>query len=154
MAELQSIIVFHGRHFVRCLGICNPICVKLLQIMSDVIPCNTKQKRRLYLKQFSWGPQTRHTHTQTDRHTHTRTTIAQGEMQCVAFHLKMKTLSIALIQQEDQNTPFKCQRWIMQLRQEWNSGSLNFDLKMYFKVHRQHISTVQWFDSNKPLADL
>ena len=42
MAELQPIIVFHGRHFVRHLGICNPIYVKLLQVMSDVIPRNLK----------------------------------------------------------------------------------------------------------------
>ena len=33
MAEIQPIIVFHGRHF----GICNPICVKLLQIISGVV---------------------------------------------------------------------------------------------------------------------
>ena len=32
MAELQPIIVFHGRHFVRHLGICNLICVKLLEL--------------------------------------------------------------------------------------------------------------------------
>ena len=31
MAEFQPIIVFHGRHFVRHIGICNPICVKFLQ---------------------------------------------------------------------------------------------------------------------------
>ena len=43
MAELQAIIVFHGRHFVRHLGICNPICVKLLQIMSGDIPRNLKK---------------------------------------------------------------------------------------------------------------
>ena len=29
MAELQLIIVFHCRHFVRHLGICNRICIKL-----------------------------------------------------------------------------------------------------------------------------
>ena len=40
MAELQPIVVFHCRHFVRHLEICNPICVKLLQIMSGVIPPN------------------------------------------------------------------------------------------------------------------
>ena len=43
MAELQPITAFHGRHFVRYLGICNPICVKLLQIMSGVIPRNLKK---------------------------------------------------------------------------------------------------------------
>ena len=80
MSELQSIIVFHDRHFVRdhgifnpiCVkrdhGICNPICVKLLQIMSGVIPRNVK-KRRLYLK-----PEVhkRGIHTDTHTHTHTR----------------------------------------------------------------------------------
>ena len=53
MAELQAITVFHGRHFVRFLVICNPICVKLLQIMSGDIPRNFKETRRLYLKPFS-----------------------------------------------------------------------------------------------------
>ena len=31
----------HGRHFVRHLGICNPICIKLLQLMSGVITHNS-----------------------------------------------------------------------------------------------------------------
>ena len=170
MAELQSIIVFHGRHFVRHLGICYRICVKLLQLMCAVITHNPVKKNdvsilingwvtanysvsrppfcppswyficanllqlmsgfikqwkkrslhinkwpsygqlycftaailsailvfvsdlckpikimfcvissnlekcwRLYLKPFSWGPQTRHTYTHTHRHTHTHT---------------------------------------------------------------------------------
>ena len=71
MTELRPIIMFHGRHFVRHLGIYNPICVKLLQVMPGVIPRNLK-KRRLYLKLF---PEVHkrgiHRHTQTDRHTHT-----------------------------------------------------------------------------------
>ena len=87
MAELQPIIVFHGHHFVRHLGICNPICVKLLQIMSGVISRNLKQKRRLYLKPFFWGSQTRHTNTQTDGHTHTHThddSIRRNAMRCIS----------------------------------------------------------------------
>ena len=72
MAELDPIIVFHGRHFVHHFGICNSICFKFLQIMSGVIPCNLK-KRRLYLKPFSRGPHTRHTHTHTQTQTHTHT---------------------------------------------------------------------------------
>ena len=52
MAALQPIIGFQGRHFVRYLGTCNPIYVKLLQIMSGVIPRNLKN-RLLYLKPFS-----------------------------------------------------------------------------------------------------
>ena len=41
MAELQPIIVFHGRHFVRHFGICYRICVKLLQLMCAVITHNS-----------------------------------------------------------------------------------------------------------------
>ena len=43
MDELRPIIVFHGRHFVRHLGICDPICVKFLRVMSGVIPSNFKK---------------------------------------------------------------------------------------------------------------
>ena len=71
MAELRPNIVFHGRH----LGICNPICVKLLQVMSGVISSNLKEKRRLYLSRFSRStnaPYTHtHIHTDTDTDTHT-----------------------------------------------------------------------------------
>ena len=37
-AEIESI---GGRHFVCHLGICNPICVKLLQLMCGVIMHNS-----------------------------------------------------------------------------------------------------------------
>ena len=40
MTELQPIIVFHSRHFVCHLEICNRIFVKLLQVMSGFIPRN------------------------------------------------------------------------------------------------------------------
>ena len=107
MAELRSIIVFHGRHFVRHLGICFQSCVKLLQVMSGVIPRNLK-KILLYLKPFPLRPQTRHTlthartharthahtlshvhehtptRTRTQTRTHTHMTIAYGE--CNALH--------------------------------------------------------------------
>ena len=77
MAELQPIIVFHGRPFVPDLGICNPICAKLLQIMSGVIPRNLKEvsisnrfpevhKRGIYTQTHT------NTHTHTYTHTHTR----------------------------------------------------------------------------------
>ena len=46
MAELQPIIVFHGRHFVRHLEICNHISVKLLLLMFAVITHNSVKKRR------------------------------------------------------------------------------------------------------------
>ena len=83
MAELQAIVVFHGRHFVRHLGICNSICVKLLQIMSSVMPRILK-KRRLYLKPFSWGPKCGiHTDRQTHKHTHDDS-IKQNAMHCIS----------------------------------------------------------------------
>ena len=37
-------LALHSRHFVRHLGICNPICVKLLQLMSAVITHNSAKK--------------------------------------------------------------------------------------------------------------
>ena len=105
MTESQLIIVFHGRHFVRHLGICNPICVKLLQIMSGVISRNLKQKLRLYLNPFSWGPQTQHTHThtdrETDRQTHTHDDgIRRNAMRCISpkndvLSLCIKTLKLS-----------------------------------------------------------
>ena len=87
MAELQRNIVFHGRHFVRHIGICNPICAKLLQVMFGVLSRNLKKNEVSISNRFP-GIHKRgiHTHRQTDTHTHT--TIAQGEMQCVAFRLK------------------------------------------------------------------
>ena len=52
MAELQPIIVFYGRHFVRHLGICYRICVKLLQLMCAVITHNSVKKRSLYINKW------------------------------------------------------------------------------------------------------
>ena len=74
MVELRPNIVFYGRHFVSHLGICNPICIKLLQVMSGVIPSNLKQKRRFYLKPFhEVHKRGIHTHIHKDTHTHTHT---------------------------------------------------------------------------------
>ena len=92
--EVSILIVVHGRHFVRHIGSCNPICVKLLQVMSGVIPRNLK-KRRLYLTPFSWRPQMRHTHTHTHTHTNTQTptdrkshthddSIRRNAMRCIS----------------------------------------------------------------------
>ena len=83
MAELRSNILFNGRHFVRHLGIYNPICVKLLQVMSGVIPSNLKEKRRLSQDVFLRSTNAAYTHT----HTHDDGIIS--EMQCVAFRLKI-----------------------------------------------------------------
>ena len=81
MAELRPIIVFNGRHFVRHLGICNPICVKLLQVMSGVNSSNVK-KRRLYLTPF-FEVHKRVILTQTDTHTHTHDdSIRRNAMRC------------------------------------------------------------------------
>ena len=52
MAELYPIIMFHGRHFVRHLGICNRIRVKLLQLICSVITHNSVKKRCLYINKW------------------------------------------------------------------------------------------------------
>ena len=49
MAELQPIIVPHGRHFFRHLAICNLTCVKLLQLMCAAIAQNSVKKRCLLI---------------------------------------------------------------------------------------------------------
>ena len=72
--------------FVRYLEICNQICVKLLQLMSGVIPRHLKETASL--SQTVFLASTNAAYTQRDRHTHRQTTIAIGEMQCVAFRLK------------------------------------------------------------------
>ena len=64
------IIVFHDRRFVRYLGIFNPICVKLLQVMAGVIPRNLKKNDISISNRFS-GVHKRGIHTQTHTHTHT-----------------------------------------------------------------------------------
>ena len=65
MAELRPNIVFHGRHFVHHLGICNPICVKLLQVMSGVIPSNltfrTSEAGIPTLRKLPYGVRSRYT---------------------------------------------------------------------------------------------
>ena len=86
MTELQPIIVFHGRHFVRHLGICNPICVKLLEIMSGVIPRNLKKNDISISNRFPGihkrGIQThRHIHTHTDTHDDS---IRQNAIRCIS----------------------------------------------------------------------
>ena len=69
MSELQSILVFHGRHFVRHLEICNPICVKLLKIMSGVIPRNIKKMTSLFEIVFLASTNAAKTPTHTQTHT-------------------------------------------------------------------------------------
>ena len=70
MAELQPIIVFHRHHFVRHLEICNPICVKLLHVMSGVILRNLKNND-ISISNRIPGVHKRDTHTHTHTHTHT-----------------------------------------------------------------------------------
>ena len=90
MAELQPIIVFHGRHFVRHLG----ICVKLLQTMSGVIPRNiNKTTTSLSQTVFPRSTNAAYTHRQTDAQTHTHThddSIRRNVMR--AFRLKIKQI--------------------------------------------------------------
>ena len=94
MAELQPIIVFHDRNFVRHLGICNQIGVNLLHVTFGVIPHNLKKNDVSTSNRFpevhKRGIHT-HTHTQTDkhtdRHTHTQThdySIRRNAMRCIS----------------------------------------------------------------------
>ena len=74
MAELQPIIVFHGRHFIRHIGICNSICVELLQVMSGVILSNLKKNDVSVSNRFPEDHKRGiHTHARTHALTHART---------------------------------------------------------------------------------
>ena len=85
MAELQPIIVFHGRHFVRHFGICNQICVKLVQIMSGVILCNLNEKRHIYLTVFLSSTNAACTQTDTEIHKYTHDdSIRRNAMRCIS----------------------------------------------------------------------
>ena len=82
MAELQPFIVYHDRHFARHLGICNSICVKLLQIMSGVIIdihafVDLGSTNAVYTHRHT------QTHTQTRRHTHDDS-IRRNAMRCIS----------------------------------------------------------------------
>ena len=52
MNAWDTVISLHGRHFPRYLGICNPICIKLLQLMSGVTPHNSVKKRSLCINKW------------------------------------------------------------------------------------------------------
>ena len=70
MTELRPNVVFHDRNFVFHLGICNPICVKLLKVISDVITSNWKKRASLSQTVFLRSTNAAHTHTHTHTHTH------------------------------------------------------------------------------------
>ena len=82
------------------LGICIPICVKLLQAMSGVISRNLKKTTSLPQTLFlvstnaAYIQTHKHTHTHTHTQRHTHMSIAIGEMQCVAFRLKIRYLAL------------------------------------------------------------
>ena len=48
----DTAIPLHGRRFVRYLGICNPICIKLLQLMSGIITHTSVTKRSLCINKL------------------------------------------------------------------------------------------------------
>ena len=81
MAQLQPIIVFHGRNFLRHLGICNPICVKLLWIVFGVIPRNLKKD--ISISNHFPGVYKRGIHTDTHTDTHDDS-IQQNAMRCIS----------------------------------------------------------------------
>ena len=68
--------MFHGSHFVRHLGICNSICVNLLQVMSGVIPRNIKNDVSILSRFPGVHKSGIHPHIHTHIHTHTHKTIA------------------------------------------------------------------------------
>ena len=84
--ELRPIIVFHDRNFVRHLGICNPVCVKLLHVMSGVIPSNLKKTPSPSQTVFLRSTNASYTHTdrQTDTHTHDDS-IRRNAMRCISY---------------------------------------------------------------------
>ena len=83
MAELPTIIVFHGRHYVRHLGICNPICVAFLQIMLDVIPRNLKENDVSISNRA--GVHKRGIYTDAHKHKHTHDDdIRRNAMHCIS----------------------------------------------------------------------
>ena len=141
MAELRSNIMFHGCHFVRNLSICNQICIKHLQVMSGVISSNIKEKRRLCIKPFSWGPQTRHTHThrQTDRHTHRHDdSISRNSMRCISpkntSTYRMRKVKCKYINQR-----------IMRLNIWCNSNVIPVcDLLLYICKSNEVLDVLQW----------
>ena len=86
MADLRPNIVFHGRHFGPHLGICNPICVNLLQVMSGDIPSNLKKNGVSMSNRFpEVHKRGTHTHTQTERQVHTHDdSIRRNAMRCIS----------------------------------------------------------------------
>ena len=105
MDELQPNVVIHGRHFVRHIGICNPICVRLLQVMSCVILRNLKKNGVSISNRFP-GVHKRDTHT----HTHDDS-IRRNAMRCISF----------------KNTAWIDQFWISMI--EWSEWLSLFALK-------------------------
>ena len=99
MAELRPIIVFHGRHFVRQLEFCNPICVKLLQIMSGVIPRNLKNV--VSISNRLPGVHKR------GIQTHTHTTIAIGKCNELYFAKKCNKIRVFIFYILHQMAPLK-----------------------------------------------
>ena len=83
MAELQPIIVFHGRHFVRHLEICNPICVKTF---TDYVWCYSVQFRKMAsISNRFPGVHKRGIHTYTHTHTHTHDdSMRRNAMRCIS----------------------------------------------------------------------
>ena len=75
--------MFHSRHFVRHLGICNPICVKLLQIMFCVIPRNEKKLTSLLNRFPEVHKRGICTHTHRDTNTHDDS-IRRNAMPCIS----------------------------------------------------------------------
>ena len=84
MAELRPIIVFHVPILSAILEFVILICVKLLQVMSGIIPHNLK-KTSLSQTVFLASTNAAHTHRQRDIHTNTHDdSIRRNAMRCIS----------------------------------------------------------------------
>ena len=110
-----------------------------------------KKKWRLYLKLFSWDPQTRHTHTNTDTH---NDNIRQNAMRCIlpkhgqtqCYHFDENFAKIGWIVSEIFKVFSQSSRWLI------------FHLKNTDKVSIWHFwlggKTESWFMLRYPATDL
>ena len=94
MAELQPIIVFHGRHFVRHLG----IFINLCKTLRAYVWCRSAQckKRRYYLKTV-FRASTNAAYTQTHRHIDIQTHIQRSGSMTAARRIWSSLLSFIVI---------------------------------------------------------
>ena len=109
MTELEQIIVFHGHHFVRHLGICNRICVKLLYIMSGVIQSNLKKTMYLSQTVLLRSTNVAHKHERTHARTHASLFgLSSLSFQWFSSYLLSRTSAVAIPPHLSSSFPLTC----------------------------------------------